>query len=164
MKHFLLSFVSCTLCVALCTAFVGCGQELPDGMPELYPTTLTFTQEGKPLAEASVVLVPQFDCAWMVSGLTDADGSVRLKTHGKYDGAPAGKFKICVTKTVSEGELPTMGSSQAAVPMTFYQAVEAQYGKADTTPLEIEIGADKKPVTSFDAGKAVKAKQAAPPS
>lgn len=159
MKHFPLLFVFCTLSIVI----AGCGPALPDGMPKLYPTTLTFTQEGKPLAEASVVLIPQFDCPWMVGGLTDANGQVPLKTHGKYDGAPAGKFKICVTKTVSEGELPSMDSSQARVAMTFYEAVELQYSKAETTPLEIDIEPKQTEEKTFDVGKAVKLKQAPPP-
>ncbi|MDR0869495.1 MAG: hypothetical protein LBN39_01735 [Planctomycetaceae bacterium] len=133
-------------------------------MPKLQSVTLSFTQEGEPLAEATVVLVPQFPCDWTIGGLTDASGSVKLRTHGKYEGAPAGQFKICVSKTVTEGELPKMDASSAVVPtIPTYEVVEPQYGNAQKTPLEIEITAGKKTFPPFDVGKAVKAKQIAPP-
>ena len=46
---------SIVLLTLLC--FAGCtSQKLPDGMPKLYPVTMTVTQEGKPLADASVML------------------------------------------------------------------------------------------------------------
>jgi hypothetical protein len=50
-------FPYCLLIV--CFTFAGCSKPVPEGLPKLYPLTLTFVQEGEPCAEASILLVPQ---------------------------------------------------------------------------------------------------------
>ena len=156
MKHL---FVIPSLFILL---FSGCGEPRPDGMPKLYPVTLTLEQEGKPLAEATVILVPQFPCTWTVGGITDTSGRVQLKTHGKHDGAPAGNFKICVRKTIIEGESLSLLDRPTA-PRQYYEGVEPEYGNAETTPLEINIEPKRQTFPPFDAGKAIKVKKVAAP-
>ncbi|MDR1958393.1 MAG: hypothetical protein LBQ54_05040 [Planctomycetaceae bacterium] len=147
--------------VVFCALFAfGCSEPLPDGMPPLYPVTLTFQQEGAPLEEASIRLIPQFPCEWISGGSTDAGGRVQLKTHGKYHGVPAGKYKICVNKFHSEGELPTM--DKPTKPMTHYNLVETQYTLPNQTPLEIEVIAGKNEFPPFDLGKVTQIELAAP--
>ncbi len=149
--RFLLLFVSFLL---LTTS--GCGEKYPDGMPKLYKVSLTITQEGKPLSGANVTLAsedPAFK--WTVGGVTDNNGVVVLKTHGKYTGAPVGKYKLCVKKYVMEGELQSM-KNPGAPPPKDYNLVEAEYAQPKTTPLEIEIQAGRNSFEPYDVGQAVK--------
>lgn len=152
LTHLLGLMVLLTIC--------GCSEPKPDGMPPLYGVTLQFHQEGAPLDEASVRLIPQSDNPWIVGGSTNAKGEVRLKTHGKYDGVPAGKYKISVNKFVSEGELPKVG--EYTPPMKHFNLVETQYTSPIETPLEIEIVKGKNKFPPFDLGKAVRLELAAP--
>ncbi|MDR1384735.1 MAG: hypothetical protein LBJ67_12955 [Planctomycetaceae bacterium] len=143
--------------VVLCLLFsVGCAEPKPEGMPQLYPVTLTFQQEGKPLTEASIRLLPQFPCTWFSGGSTDTNGRAKLVTHGKYNGIPAGKYKICVDKFYSDGELPSMDPNKTTKPMVHYNLVETQYTLPDKTPLEIEVKKGQNSFSPFDLGKAVK--------
>ncbi|MDR1493121.1 MAG: hypothetical protein LBT05_10415 [Planctomycetaceae bacterium] len=142
--------------------FVGCEEPKPEGMPKLHPVTLTFQQEGKPLAEASIRLLPQFPCTWFSGGSTDANGHAKLVTHGKYNGIPAGKYKICVDKFYSEGDLPSMDPNKPTKPMIHYNLVETKYTLPDKTPLEIEVKEGKNSFEPFDLGKVTKEQLKAP--
>jgi len=140
---------------------IGCSEERPDGMPPLHSVTLQFHQEGVPLGEASIRLIPQFDSNWAVGGSTNAKGESRLKTHGKYDGVPAGKYKISINKFISEGELPQLGGNTP--PMKHFNLVETQYTLPNQTPLEIEVVKGKNTFQPFNLGKAVRI-ELVPPS
>lgn len=134
---------------------IGCSEERPAGMPKLMKVSLSLTQEGKPLSDATVALyseTPAFQ--WTVGGVTDNRGVVVLKTHGNYTGVPEGKYKVCVKKFVREGELQTMANPGAPPPKD-YNLVESQYGQQKDTPLSIEIKAGSK-YEPLDVGKAVK--------
>ncbi len=74
-------------------------------MPELYSITLQFTQAGAPLSGAAVQLIPLDPTnKWTCGGGTDASGTCVVHTHGVYRGVAAGKYKICVSKTETEGK------------------------------------------------------------
>ena len=151
--------------------FFGCAkQSVPDGLPKLVPVTLTITQEGTPLADAIVSLVdPSGSIQFTVGGTTDTKGSVVLHTHGKYKGAPLGKFKIRVVKTETDQlpphlqTAPNMRSPEFEAysreieklpPQKTYTLIEKRYTNLDTTPLEVEITGTL--TTTFDVGKAVR--------
>jgi hypothetical protein len=143
MKH----FVTITLLLALFTA--GCGRDLPKGMPPLYPCTLTFTQEGAPLADASIALIPvDAVLPWTFAGQTNAAGQVTLYAHGQYPGVPAGKWKVTVTK------LQTAEKNGLAWSVSL---VELSYNTPAATPLDMEIVKGRNAYT-FDCGKAVNIK------
>lgn len=139
----------------------GCSKTpKPDGFPEVYPCAISIVQDDQPLSGASVMLVPETNGErnWVVSGGTDANGVARLYTHGKYPGAPAGKYKVTVSKLLVEGELPSDKpvSPSASVPTPkSYDLVDTLYKNARTTPFEIEIGSQKN-AQMFDVGKAVR--------
>ena len=149
----------------------GCtAQRVPDGMPKLVPVTLTITQAGTPLAGAVVSLIDiSGGIPFMVGGTTDVNGSVVLHTHGKYKGAPLGKFKVRVVKTVSDQPpsdlppAPELDSPEFEAyrqkigklpPLKTYMLVEKRYTQPDTTPLEIDISCPL--TTTLDVGKAVR--------
>ncbi|MDR3234143.1 MAG: hypothetical protein LBT46_10865, partial [Planctomycetaceae bacterium] len=124
----------------------GCGEQMPEGLPPLYPCTLTFTQNGAPLAGGIVSLVPvEASLPFSFSGLTDARGSLTPMVQGKYKGIPAGKWKIGVRKE----EFRTEGNFEWAVTL-----VDKQYYTAADSPLEIVIAKGKNNFT-FDVGAAV---------
>ena len=150
-----MKLASCFISFLVIMSFVGCSEKLPDGMPKLVKVSLTFTQDGKPLTEATVALHPEGSSSqWTVGGVTDNHGVVVLKTHGNYTGVPEGKYKICVQKFVREGELQTMANPGAPPPKD-YNLVESQYAHKNDTPLSVEIIPGSK-YPPFDLGKAVK--------
>ena len=137
--------------------FAGCGEQRPEGFPKLYPVTLDFAQEGKPLDNAVVRLYSE-EVAWVISGRTDSGGRVRFLTHGKYPGVPAGTYKISVVKDhieprpgyVLKDEFDTMATDA-------YALVAPEYESAATTPLTLTV--DGKKTESFELGKAVRIKR-----
>lgn len=147
----------------------GSGVPLPDDLPRLVPCKLTFTQENEPLAAATVFLQPlDEDNRWFPGGQTDERGTVDLFSNGRYRGAPAGRYKIIVTKNESDAsKLPP--SPDEGDPgyeewlkkveketLPTYSLVEKRYSAASSTPLEIEIGDEKNIEKSFEVGKKVR--------
>ena len=161
MKKFAMIF---SLCSLVSLVFVsGCGgQKLPDGMPNLYPTTITLTVDGKPFTGGLITLVPvSGTLQWQVAAPTDERGKAVIRTHGEYIGAPEGEMKVCVSAIRNE-EGPTAATPRpndygegiawdAAVLKereTFLVAGK-EYGDAATTPLTMTIKKGKNEAT-FD--------------
>lgn len=150
--------------VCLCI-FGGCSREnRPNDLPKLMPVTLTLTQDGKPLEKAMVVLYAENPdiVKWTVSGNTDTDGKTILVTHGQFRGAPAGKFKVCVTKVEnadqsaepdSRAGLVTAGEPVTSGRPRLIYHVDPVYSDPKKTPLEIEIPAKGKGTFTLDCGK-----------
>lgn len=155
-------------------AACGCGEQRPEGFPALYSATITITQDGANLAGATVALFPE-DTAlsrWPVGGVTDENGKTRLVTYGKFEGAPAGKFKVIVNKTVSEGDpIPKAPGQYASAEeraaydraiktgsYELFQVVAEEYRTADKTPLSLEIAPGGENAVVLDVGAAVKEK------
>jgi len=89
----------------------GCGPKAPQGFPKLFPCQITVTKDGKPLSEASVILMPESPSgAYASGGKTNSAGVAIIRTNqGDYTaiGAPEGKHKIILNKPVDiEGKLP----------------------------------------------------------
>lgn len=149
----LLAFFS----VFLIFALPGCSKsDKPEGFPDLYPCEIKIVQDGAPLEGANVTLVG--GATWAVGGGTNAGGVAKIHTHGKFDGAPVGKYKVLVTKNVTEGA-PTPEQlndpSYSGDGGSTYNTVDKKFGTQTTTPLEIEITPGSNSET-FDVEKAVK--------
>jgi len=112
-------------------------------LPPFYQTTFTVLQEGKPLADATVTLIPvdAVNIHWPAGGTTDNKGVLNVKTS-EFAGVRAGMFKIVVVKTVTE-ETKT------------YNLVEKVYSHKNITPLTVAIMPGKNEIT-IDVGKAVR--------
>ena len=97
--------------------FSGCGhgELIPPGMPKLYPATITVTQDGKPLAGAGVIMInADPSTSWSAGGNTDQNGVLKLKTMGRYPGAPVGKYIVAVQKIETPNmKLPSEPSDPA---------------------------------------------------
>jgi len=148
------SFFLCLLTIGF---IVGCGPKLPDGMPKLYPVTITVTQDGTPMEGADVILSGVGD--WMSTGTTDANGLAKLYTLGQYVGVPAGTHKVTVTKVVAEGEKPPPNPFDAESQRVFQEYQRAgktyvqfhttarEYRIPDTSPLSVEVKSGVKNVS-----------------
>ena len=140
--------------------FTACsGQTKPPGLPPLFPCEITVTQDGQPLAGANIVFYG--GQTWVVGGGTGNNGVAKIYTQGTFEGAPAGTYKVTVTKTVTEGgptEADRNNPSYAGDGGTTYDTVDKQFRSVDTTPLEIEVQSGKNAKT-LDVEKSVKVLQ-----
>ena len=95
---------------------VGCGgSATPDDLPSLTACTLTVTYKGAPLADATVALTPESG-TWTGVGKSDASGVAVIRTSGKYDGLPAGNYKVSVRKVeVVQENAPATAEEDAAM-------------------------------------------------
>jgi hypothetical protein len=143
--------------------YYGCNRYArPNDLPQLYPTVITLTQEGKPLENALVLLYStDSNFKWSVAAVSDRNGKATLLTHGKFPGAPVGEYKIVVTKTEpSDKDLLKPNSDYnpevhvVRSKITLFSFIEKQYTDITTTPLTIVIEKGKN-VHNFDLGKAV---------
>ncbi|MDR1493714.1 MAG: carboxypeptidase-like regulatory domain-containing protein [Planctomycetaceae bacterium] len=102
----IISLFCLSILTYLCLFPLGCIQKLPPGIPTLYPAEITIIQDGKPLADASVVIInltPSVN--WSGGGNTNKNGVLKLKTMGQYHGVPLGKYKVSVQKIEYPGDI-----------------------------------------------------------
>lgn len=161
------------LAIAVLAPLSGCGgKKKPEGLPSLEPTTLTFTVDGKGLANANISLQPVDNKSnkWVPSGKTDASGKVELQTGGPFKGAPVGEYKVVVSADEEidygeDGPPPSRDDAQAyedwsrkSDPNKWkrYSPVDAKYTNMADTPLSITIQAGKN-AQEFDLGASTKA-------
>jgi hypothetical protein len=147
----------------------GCGQKLPDGIPKLYPVTITIVQENTRLEGAIVQLIPEDPSLsnWGPMGITNASGVTELQTNGKYKGSPLGQFKVLVTKKEIEphphlewGNLPDgdpkfIQYRNEAMKLKVLDYVEPQFGLINATPLSVNITSSGPNNFQLDVGKKI---------
>jgi hypothetical protein len=168
------------LTVALVLSVPGCGgKKLPPGMPDLYPATITITQENQPLGDAIVMLASaDKSVQWSAVARTNAQGVAILETGGQYKGVPAGTYKVTVTKQeIERPPDPYADAPDPKVDQDKYQewymkneakiaaasrvqpkvtsVVDLVYDSVEKTPLTVTVEAKKKNDFTLDVGKAV---------
>jgi len=159
--------------IATMMTFSGCqfgGEALPKDMPKLVPAKIQVTQDGAPLAGAAVLLIDSAgNRQWEAGGMSDASGTIELYTNGRYKGAPAGKYKVVVTKTETDPSQagpdpgiddPKYGEYMAKLAserLATYTLVDRKFADEKNTPLEVEIKKGGE-VHKFDVGEKVKIK------
>ena len=131
----------------------GCSRGVPKDFPALHPCVITVTQDGTPLAEASVLLKPIQGNALSASGVTDKNGIAVMKVQATFDGAPEGKYKVMIVKQTREKnpevkaeELQEFAPDSTALREKEYiitDFVDPKFGNATQTPLEIQIQSGK---------------------
>ena len=140
-------FLSALLCcMLLSNGCGGDGRARPRDLPALYPCTLTFTQEGVPLAKADIIL--HSDSKWAVTGQTDENGQATLTTNGYYNGVPEGTYKITVRRII------VVMDAKNVNPVKQTDVIPNEFKMATNTTLEITIGKKGNDKT-YDLGKAV---------
>jgi len=157
-------------CVTLLSGCQFGGEALPEGLPKLIPTSIQLTQDGAPLAGATVSLISTAGGQqWYPGGLSNDSGTIELYTNGRYKGAPEGHYKVVVTKTETDpsqlGPAPSEDDPKFSKYMedlakeqrSTYTLVEKKFNDAKTTTLEIEIKKGGE-IPKLDVGKKVKDK------
>ena len=82
---------------------------------------------------------------WAGSAITDSSGNAQIRVLGQYDGAPAGKYTVIVTKVVSEGEHD-------------YGLIDPKYNDITKPAFQIEVKEQKNDFVE-DVGKLVRIRQ-----
>lgn len=152
---------------------VGCAEPpKPNGMPELYPCVVKLTQEGEPLADASILCLsddPKL-IRWAVTGRADANGVAKIFTMGKFEGAPVGEFAVVVSKNAdatadadgSDGSSGSddLGASGTTASEPVVSLVSLELTEKATTPLRMTVEA-KSNEFEFDCGAKVEIERSA---
>ncbi|MDR3234606.1 MAG: lipoprotein [Planctomycetaceae bacterium] len=138
----------------------GCGQKLPPGMPKLYETGLTITQDGSPLTKANVTVISgdYSKLPYSGGGQTDAGGQLRLTTEGRYRGLPAGQYIVTVSKVegpdialpakvVTDAEIAEFDKLTAEIRQKSFEVVGEEFADTETSPLRLEVPKRKTSVT-----------------
>lgn len=146
----------------LLSVAVGCQQsvEPPADLPPLFPLEVTVLQEGKPVPGAFVRLIPSdAGMPWSCGATTDEDGVASIKTIGEFDGAPAGDYKVLISKLEMPATTGTDLSNLDAPAKTqgseSFNLIDPKFSRPNTTPLEVKV-AEGSEEASFDVGAAVR--------
>lgn len=127
---------SFTLSVVL--AAVGCG-----GGSGPVPVRGVVKLDGQPVANASVVFIPQAPGGREAYGSTDANGAFRLTTTKPDDGALPGKYKVVIQPPGSAGgstPFDEPGKAPVAVPKApAGPRIPLKYTVAGQTPLTQDV-------------------------
>lgn len=151
------AYVAAVLC--LCAIVCGCskGPKKPADLPKLNPTTVTVTyDDGTPVDGATVAFLASQTGGrtWNLTAVTDAAGKITLKTDGNWDGAPAGEYRVIVTKEVAEVEEPTeAGGSITTKSITRF--VDQKYNLPTTSGLTATIEDGKTNTFEFKVGEKI---------
>jgi len=115
----------------------GCG----DGGPRVVPVTGTVTRNGKPLSNVHINFMPENGRpSW---GRSDEQGQFTLEYDRERKGAEVGKHKVFVSFRAASPKEEITGKIKAPPDRA---AIEAKYGKLETTPLEVEVKSSGVPV------------------
>lgn len=159
-------FALMALLAAVTLLSSGCGgKKTPDGMPELYPVSVTVTQGGQPVEGVALTCFND-TLGYGVSGLSDSSGVVKLVTSGEYPGAPAAEYKVTAWKyefTPSQcGKCPIGGDARAEWEEKYANEYRPAYNYVDpaladktTTTLTLTVEKGTK-TAALDLGEAVK--------
>jgi len=114
------------------------------------PTKGILTLDGKPLANASVVFVPEEGAKHEATGQTGPDGSFQMTTFRLNDGVLRGSYKITVHYS-EPVKLPEGLTNPTDVQKAMAEAVAARpptsivpeiYSRPDLTPLKHKVPDD----------------------
>jgi hypothetical protein len=156
----------------LLVCFNGCGEPQPVDLPKLYPAEITVIQDGKPLTDATVQMVPKTDSKWSAVGVTDSNGNVEFFTQGKYKGVPEGTYSVLVSKVFTEPSQYANKPQPANVDYDKWQEmlgaeqlksfnlVDEKFSDLSTSPLEWTTGQKNSIV---DVGKSIREEIKPPP-
>lgn len=152
--------IGSVLLLGLGLTILGCsGEELPDGMPALQPVQIKIVQGGTPVEGASVQLLPQDAANTFASGgSTDASGVAKIVTLGRYDGAPAGTYKVTIDKIVNDGPAVAEDDPDGVTPVASYRVIDPKFSMADSTTAEITVAEGGTTEETIDVGAAIKEK------
>ena len=101
---------------------------------------ITVSMDGKPVANVTVRLVSGQQIHWGCSGITNSSGKASLVTDGKYQGIPAGNYKVLLTRIDTEHREYKGFIEEAKLPPKKQTVViDLKYEDEDETPYEIVV-------------------------
>ncbi len=121
----------------------GCGE--PKRPPTVQAGGRVTYQDGQPVTNAEIVLLPVAGGDYSPHGRLDQDGKFQLSTFGENDGAPAGTYKAyfrAVLPQLAKGPPPVTGKP-ATAGMPAVVKIETVVAKEYLTP-------EKTPLTSVE--------------
>lgn len=151
--------------------FFGCYQQLPHGIPKLYKTKITIVQDGKPLQGVSIIAINEDfgSSPWTAGGITNQAGIIELKTQGKYNGLPLGRYSITATKVETPADLvlpKNVNTDQEIreydrilneIQKNSFEVIDKKFRTQETTPLKIQVKPETN-IFTFDLGISVREK------
>lgn len=139
-------------CFFVLSLSIGCaGTDIPKDLPSRSPCTVKVVYDDEtPIPDATVAFVSEDSGKrrWDPTAITDASGVATMRIQATYDGAPVGKYKVCVSKTITEDNRPpappegTPEHSDWAADYSKvkkYSVVDDAFGNSNTTTLEVEV-------------------------
>lgn len=134
------------LCGFLMTlGLTGCGGSNSAPWETVYPVAGTVTYQGKPVANADVMLFPQddsFPATVRPRAKSGADGTFQVWTWQRGDGAPAGSYKV----TVVHHEIVVSNGAMGAKP----NDLPKKYASPDTTDWVVQIAEEETTIPPFE--------------
>ena len=133
------AFAMLTLCSA---ASCGCGEK--SDRPATLPVQGKVTYKGVPISKGTITFQP--DSGQPATGEFQSDGTYRLSTFTKDDGALPGHHQVMIIANDAD---PTLmpGSSPGYKPPK--ELVPTKYSKLETSGLAADVAKDK-PTFDFD--------------
>lgn len=110
----------------------GCRSETVSNLPETSSVQGTVILNGQPLPEGVVKFHPATSDANPASGMIQSDGTFRLSTYERHDGATIGTHKVTVVVN------PRLDGSTPDPPFQ----IPSTYQRVETTPLEVQVTGD----------------------
>jgi hypothetical protein len=127
------------MCIGLAGLLAAGGCSKGSHLPKTVPASGIVTLDGKPVAGAQVVLVPEGEGATGAYGTSDANGKFSLRAYEEKDGAIPGAYKVQVSKTVEVKLTGPKGSLDGGDPVRFDHGVPARYTGVGTSGLAATI-------------------------
>ena len=117
----------------------GCGERLPDGMPKPHPVTIQVVSEGNPVEGASVMLFPEdVTSRWGGGGVSDSSGNVVIRTLGQFNGAPAGRYKVMISKLeITESTDPRV--LRSGDPNDYFDLIDPKLSNIENPVIWVEV-------------------------
>jgi hypothetical protein len=112
--------------------------------------------DNEPVAEATVLFIPDGGSGQPAHGLTDENGKFQLTTFKDNDGAFPGNYKVTVTKSVPPPQPPEAEPGDSRSVVAHFKAIKEQkkvksplptlYASGQTTPFRYTVPVDGKVV------------------
>jgi hypothetical protein len=117
--------------------------------------------DNEPVAEATVLFIPEGGTGQPAHGMTDENGKFRLSTFQENDGALAGAYKVTVTKSVPPPQPPEAEPGDSRSIMAHFKAIKqhkqeksplpAVYANEKTTPFHYSVPVQGKLILELKA-------------
>jgi hypothetical protein len=110
--------------------------------------------DNEPVAEATVLFIPDGSTGQPAHGMTDANGKFQLTTYKENDGALPGSYKVTVTKSIPPPQPPEPDPDDPQSVVAHFKAIKQQkkvksplpsmYASVQNTPFRYTVPVEGK--------------------